>query len=264
MRIISYPVSNINLDNTVRDLNDYYSKSVSTEVQVKDECSNKNESINEIYQRLVREGWLEPSDNIEGSTLHHIISTLREKSMAEIVLNPKGVIYSGLPHDYEDSLIFEADGNSGIKMNYSVIHKDMGCSLFKLNCQLLLDKNCQLDEKNSNIFFDFYVQCSEILKQELDKRGPMRKFLDLLVALFNLNKFTSNNVMPSINRDTLSIEYNIKNNTYLANGGGYYHPDFYIEDDGFKEHAEIDENKIYESGRWDGYLDGLIANRAVN
>ncbi|CNH09411.1 hypothetical protein [Yersinia pekkanenii] len=259
MNTISYPVSNIHLGNTVNVLNNPTVKSASTDIIVGTEPVDKNEKHSEIYNRLVLEGWLDSPDNIEENTLYNLLASLRERSMAEIVLNPKGVIYPGLPFDYDDTLLFESNGDSGVKMHYSVIHKDEDCNFFKLNCQLFLDKNCQLDEDASRIYFEFYDQCPQIIKQELDQRSVMQYIFDWLADLFNCNPHSIDNKMQAVENDHTQIEYNIKNHTYLTRGSELFHfDDFYIEDDNPEEYEEANLDKIYKKGESDEYFDGFI------
>ncbi|WP_175020557.1 hypothetical protein [Yersinia hibernica] len=152
MMRISYSVSNINLDEKISSLGNA-DKQESTEISVGSYSIDKSENDRGIYKRLSREGWVVPSDTPEDSTVYNLISLVRKQSMISSILTFDEAAKLGLLADYEDSLSFQANGDSGLKIHYSVTHNDMGVNLFKLDCQLLLDENGNLDMANSRIFF---------------------------------------------------------------------------------------------------------------
>lgn len=257
---ISYSVSNINLDEKLSSQSNN-NEQKSANISVGNLSIDKNENNSDIYNRLMREGWLEPSDNIEASTLYNLISSVRKQSMIENILTHDDMTTLGLPIDYEDSLSFQANGDSGLKIHYSVTHKDMGINLFKLDCQFILDKYGRLDETKSHVFFDFFDHCPEVLKEALDKRGIISKLLDWFSNLFNPNGFTAGNTIPSVEKDKQLIDYNIKNNTYLTCGDEFSHPDEnYIEDDKFNDTLEsppLDLDEVHREGEAYGYIEGF-------
>ncbi|HDL7646654.1 TPA: hypothetical protein PXO92_003312 [Yersinia enterocolitica] len=147
----------------------------------------KNNGINKVLDELCKHGWVNPSANYQDTNLHNLLSSLAETSLAERMIGFDNALKCGLPPGYNATFCFEDNGQSGVKMHYGRVHSNGYCDLFKLTCDFLFDKNCQLSHEKSFISIECFPQCPKALEDALDSRTVIKVFLDWLMNLFHLN-----------------------------------------------------------------------------
>ncbi|HDL7478333.1 TPA: hypothetical protein PXN76_000428 [Yersinia enterocolitica] len=189
MCVISYPLSHYLLVN-VRESN--FNDSVENNIinmKIGDEIESfeKSDGIKHIFDSMVKNSWIDSFHDRTSTELYQLLDSLAEKSLIESMMTFQKKIEYSFPLDHSVTFRFEDNGQSGVKMHYEVTHSDSIGPLFKLKCEFLFDKNCQLSHEKNFIFIEFFLQCHQKLIDILDERTVMQVFLDWLKNLFHLN-----------------------------------------------------------------------------
>ncbi|MHA3386100.1 hypothetical protein ACX1IS_14440 [Yersinia enterocolitica] len=153
----------------------------------------KKGGINTVFDDLYKSGWINSVENHQDTNLYSLLSFSAETSLAEKMISFDNRLKYDLALGDTPTCCFESNGQSGVKMHYEVTHSDGVCSLFKLKCEFLFDKNCQLSHEKNFIFIEFFPQCHQELIDILDERTVMQVFLEWLKNLFHLNVFAFEN-----------------------------------------------------------------------
>lgn len=191
MSSISCPLLSNRLTNMFSFHDDVYTGNEIFNMKIGEEqfVLEKKNGINKVLDELCKHGWVNPSANYQDTNLYNLLSSLAETSLAERMIGFDNALKCGLPPSYNATFCFEDNGQSGVKMHYGVIHSEDNCNLFKLTGEFLFDKDCKLSHEKSFISIDFSPQCPPVLEEALDSRTVIKKFLDWLMNLFNLNGF---------------------------------------------------------------------------
>ncbi|MCB5320553.1 hypothetical protein [Yersinia intermedia] len=191
MTSISYRFSNEILANMVQPHDKTYAENEIFNIKIDEKqlFLGESDGVNKVLKGLYKNDWVNFSENYQDTNLHNLLSSLAETSLAERMIGFDNALKCGLLPDYNATFYFEGNGQSGVKMHYGVIHSEDNCNLFKLTGEFLFDKDCKLSHEKSFISIDFSPQCPPVLEEALDSRTVIKKFLDWLMNLFNLNGF---------------------------------------------------------------------------
>lgn len=165
----------------------------------------KDKGIYQVLDSLCQKGWIDNADNFENTHIYKLLNSLTEKSLPEVVLGLDGVLRHSLPVEHDTVFRFENNAQSGVSIHYSVVQKDEGCNLLKLNCEFLFGKEGSLTNENPHVSVEYFPQCSEDLKDALDHRTVMQKILDWIKNLFQsgIHISSDNESLSNIERDII-------------------------------------------------------------
>lgn len=201
MKVISYPLTAETISGIfhLHDNKTLRNENINFKINEMPLVIKKDEGIYQVFDNLYQKGWIDNADNFENTDLYNLLNSLSEKSLPEVVLGFDGVLRHSFPVDHDTIFRFENNAQSGVSIHYSVVQKDKGCNLLKLNCEFLFGKDGSLINENPHISVEYFPQCPESLKDALDHRTVMRKVLDWIKNLFQLdihiscdNEFLSN------------------------------------------------------------------------
>ncbi|HDL8284119.1 TPA: hypothetical protein PXQ99_000866 [Yersinia enterocolitica] len=267
MKIISYPIANLGLTNTVSALEVKNTPFEKTQFYIDGGNCKGYGNTREVLEKLINSGWLEVGNEEENDRRVAVLNSLSKYSMTTVALEHVKRGYPYLHHD-DISMEFKLNNHCGLEMHYSVSYNDGFQPLFTLGCQLFLGQDFELDENKSRVFFKFEEKCSSELRRDVSRNSIMEKILDWLKELFTPNSYAAANTMPSSKsvseiwappfEDLTNSEW--KNEVLEREAKvkiKFDHPkNDYWEDDFPAQHAEINMDNIHHEGYMEGYTEG--------